>query len=352
MEKLVGVLLAGGKGQRLKQLTRDLPKPLVPYAARCRMIDFSLQNCVDSGVGEVILLSKHMEVMIHDYLLKEWTSKLAIHFGPYQAIHEGNREEVYRTVVKPDEQGTADALINGREYICRNNYEDVLVLHSDHIYHYNFKAMYDLHKQSKAALTIGYQEIPLEYVKLFGMTKFDQEGNLIEFVEKPEAPTANTVFTAVCIFNIDILYRYLDALKETEWRHDISHDVIPAMLRNGEIIKGICFEHYWEDIGTTERFYKAHLKLVDEAISLNPPSTLQSANNIILLEDHLRKRVLAEAACSQQDFSAERSVIFPGAKIGEKSVIKNSVIMPEVEIPAGSQISNALVSHDHIEYFH
>jgi valienol-1-phosphate guanylyltransferase len=129
VKKLLGVLLAGGKGQRLKQLTRDLPKPLVPYAAQCRMIDFSLQNCVDSGVAEVLLLSKHMEILIHQYLLREWTDKIGIHFGPYQALHQGSPEDVYREVIKPDELGTADALLNGREYICRDSYEDVLILH-------------------------------------------------------------------------------------------------------------------------------------------------------------------------------------------------------------------------------
>lgn len=352
MNKLLGVLLAGGKGQRLKQLTHDLPKPLVPYAARCRMIDFSLQNCVDSGVGEVLLLSKHMEILIHQYLLREWTDKIAIHFGPYQALHQCRPEDVYRDVIKPNEQGTADALLNGRDYICRDNYEDVLILHSDHIYHYNFKRMYDLHKSSGAALTIGYQEIPLEYVKLFGMSKFDSDGNLTEFVEKPENPTANTVFTAVCIFNIKTLYHYLDELKHSDWRHDISHDLIPAMLRNGEIIKGIRFDDYWEDIGTTERFYKAHMKLVEASVQLNPPVTLLSAENVALISDEKRRRVLADTAFSVLDFSAENSVIFPGAKIGENCFIKNSVIMPDAELPAGSNISNALVSQGYIEYFH
>lgn len=352
MNKLLGILLAGGKGQRLKQLTRELPKPLVPYAAQCRMIDFSLQNCVDSGVQEVMLLSKHMETLIHQYLLAEWTHKIKIHFGPYQALHHQPAETVYASVQKPDEQGTADALLNGREYIYRDGYEDVLILHSDHIYHYDFKKMYELHQSSKAALTIGYQEIPLEYVKLFGMSRFDTDGNLVEFVEKPANPTANTVFTAVCIFNIRLMYQYLDQLKHTEWRHDISHDLIPAMLRNGEIIKGICFEDYWEDIGTTERFYKAHLNLVNGKIRLLPPQTLSDAKEVRLIDDEKRNRVLADSRVIRVDFKAENSVIFPGARIGEQCFIKNSVIMPDAELPAGTHISNALVSQGHIEYFH
>lgn len=352
MDRLLGVLLAGGKGQRLKQLTRDVPKPLVPYAAQCRMIDFSLQNCIESGVGEVLLLSKHMEVLIHQYLLREWAGKINIHFGPYQALHTCAAEHVYPLVITLDEQGTADALLNGRDYICRDNYDDVLILHSDHIYHYNFKKMYELHKSSNAALTIGYQEIPLEYVTLFGMSKFDDEGNLLEFVEKPENPTANTIFTAVCIFNIKTLYAYLDNLKNTNWRHDISHDLIPAMLRNGEIIKGIHFQDYWEDIGTTERFYKAHMNLVNDRILLTPPHTLPRKMDVILMNDEKRRQVLADREVADVDFTAETSVIFPGARIGEGCSIKNSVVMPDAELPAGTIIANALVSSGCIEYFH
>lgn len=351
MEKLMALLLAGGLGTRMKSLTRDVPKPLVPYAGRCHMIDFSLQNCVDSHVSEVLLMSKHEERQIHQYLLNVWQDKINIHFGCYNDIHHHPAEQVYQRTKRMEENGTADALLSNRPYIDRSDVEHVLVLHSDHIYRFNYQAMYQQHLNSGAALTIGYQKIPLRYVKLFGMVAFDQDNNLTEFVEKPHTPSSDTVFTAVCIFNKDILYRYLDMLKNTQWKHDISHDVIPAMLANNEVIKGFHFTDYWEDIGTTERFYYGHMKLVEQQVHLPIHNTLLGSDNLQRVQSAQFDNVVMPFDLVADSFTAKNSMVFAGAKIGEDCYLENSIVLPGSEITAGSSVRNALVSQHDTETF-
>lgn len=351
MDGLMALLLAGGLGARLKSLTAEIPKPLVPYAGSCRMIDFSLRNCQQSGVKEVLIMSKYKEHQIHKYLLDNWCDKLKIHFGCYNRIHNEPFEQVYQSVNRPEEKGTADALIKNRPFVDRNDVEDVLILHSDHIYNFNYQDMYNQHKQSGAALTLGYQRIPLHYVSLFGMVAFDQDNNLSEFIEKPESPTSDTVFTAVCIFNKNIMYDYLTRLQETDWRFDISHDLIPAMLANGELIKGYAFKDYWEDIGTTRRYYEGHIKLINQQIELEAPISLPGADEMLCFNEQPFNNVIMPKAYSQRSFTAANAMLFPGVSVGNGCHIQNSVLLPGTRLPAGTRVVNALVNVHETEIF-
>ncbi|UAA39737.1 NTP transferase domain-containing protein [Paraneptunicella aestuarii] len=350
--RLMALLLAGGKGSRLKTLTKDMPKPLVPYAGTCRMIDFSLRNCVKSGVQELLLMSKHEERQIHDYLLEEWKDSLKLHFGCYNDIHDQVPEEVYARVTRLEEKGTADALIRNQPFIDRDDIDDVLILHSDHIYNFDYRPMFEQHKRTGAALTLGFQQIPRRFVSLFGMTEFDADNNLTAFVEKPANPTSDYVFTAVCIFDKAVMYRYLDQMhKEHGLGLDISHHLIPAMLANGEVIKGFKFDDYWEDIGTTERYYLGHMRLLHETIGLNPPVTLPGAELITLANVGKLQNVIMSRALPANQFTAKNSVIYPGAIIEPNCYIKDSVIMPGATISSGQEVTGALVGIYETEYF-
>lgn len=337
MQGLMAVLLAGGKGTRLKQLTRNIPKPLVPYGGSCRMLDYSLQNCQQSGVRQVLLMSQHLESQLHQYLLQQWQPRLDIHFGCYNAIHQQPLQQVYQQVKRVEEKGTADALIQNQAYIQQPWVNDVLVLHSDHVYNFDYRPMYQYHKQTGAALTIGFQAIPRRFVSLFGMVQFDQQHNLLDFVEKPAEPVVDTVFTAVCIFNQEILFAYLQQLSKGQWQHDISRDVIPAMLANNEKIKGFQFMDYWEDIGTTERYYLGHMKLVDKAIQLNSPQTLP-------VSGQLTEQQLAECDISQ-------SIIYPGAELQPGCRIYRSVVLPDTLVQSHEVLEGALAGGPEREYF-
>lgn len=352
LDGIMALLLAGGMGTRLKSLTKELPKPLVPYAGRCRMIDFSLRNCVDSGVPELLLMSKHLERQIHQYLMENWQQKLSLHFGCYNDIHHEPAEQVYQRVTRAEERGTADALIRNQPYIDREDIKDVLILHSDHIYNFNYRTMYQQHLETGAALTLGYQQIPMRYVSLFGMTEFDADNNLTAFIEKPTNPTSDKVFTAVCIFNKEVMYRYLNRMHaETGLGLDISHHLIPAMLANGEVIKGFHFENYWEDIGTTERYYLGHMKLLQDNTGLQASPTLPGAEQMYEANDARLQNVLLPKALTNIKFSAKNSVIYPGAEIESGCVIEHSVVMPGGRIVAGAELRYALVNAHEIEQF-
>lgn len=351
MKGLMAVLLAGGLGSRLKSLTRDVPKPLVPYGGSGRMIDFSLRNCLSSGVNEVLLMSKHEERQIHQYLLENWCDKLQLHFGCYNELHQQAPEQVYAKVKREEEKGTADALIKNRPYIDRQQVEDVLILHSDHIYNFDYRDMHRQHKESGAALTLGYQRIPRQFVKLFGMVAFDGDNNLSEFIEKPAEPTSDMVFTAVCIFNKAVMYDYLSQLQQSDWSFDISHDLIPAMLANGEKIKGYAFEDYWEDIGTTERYYLGHLKLIQEQITLDSPLSLSGADKMQRIDAPGFENVIMPSTYAGQAFTASNSLLYPGAEIGEGCHIENSVLLPGAKLSPGTHLKNALVNEHQVETF-
>jgi valienol-1-phosphate guanylyltransferase len=342
MDDVIAAVLAGGVGERLGHLTRDIPKPLVPYAGSCRMVDFSLDNCARSDVRRTVLMSKHMAVPLIRYLQSTWGDRLALDFGHFRELATLAEGEAVPDIASPDERGTADALITNRPYIDLPWAEHVLVLHCDHIYNFDYRAMVRHHRERRAALTIGYQRIERRYVSLFGMVDFDSDGRLTAFVEKPAEPTSDCVFTAVGIFDKAILYRYLDTLARGAWRHDISFDLIPAMLAGGETIVGFPFTDYWEDIGTIERYHGAHLRLAASDAHLRAPVTLPGGDTLVRPAGS--EAVLMPAALANDAFTTHDSVIFPGARVGAGATIVRSVVLPGAIVPEGTVLQDAVLS--------
>ncbi len=355
MHKVRAVLLAGGEGRRMGLLGRGRLKPSIPFGGGSRLIDFSLANACRSGLEEVVLLSQYEERQLMDALHTTWNAggQLRVHFGPYDQAYRaalpGKTPASLPNRTWPAEKGTADALIRKEEYIFGKDWTEVLVLHADHVYRFDYRDMVRQHRASKAALTISYQRIDPRYVHLFGMVAFDAYGALTEFVEKPQSPTSDLVFAAFCVFDAAILHRYLDSLGRTEWQHDLSRDVIPAMLRSGERIRGYRVSGYWEDVGTLDRYFEAHRSLIASPPSMRlseMPLTIrpevqrryiESANGIrasIVPDDLIN---LGEIACS---------TVFPGVRIGAGASVRDSVLLPGVTVPEGSHIESAIVLED------
>lgn len=341
-------LLAGGMGTRMKRLGHRRLKPLIPFGGSCHLIDFSIANAKRSGAAEVLLMAQYNERQLVSYLLDTWCREpgFRIHFGLYDGVGRDNIDEMFASLKRPPENGTADALIANAPYIFTPDCDEVMVLHADHVYRFDYQPMVDFHRASGAALTIGYQRIEREYVKLFGMVEFDGGGNLRRFVEKPPEPTSDTVFTAVCIFDSAVLRRYLDALSGTDWQHDISRDVIPAMLAGGERIKGFPFPDYWEDIGTVERYHRANMRMLGQTPTMardSLPSTIRPdlARRYIRAEGRLRD-VLA-AADLDTAASIEHSLVYPGARIAHDATIRNSIVMEGAVVEKGAVVENAIV---------
>ena len=336
-------------------LGRGRLKPLIPFGGTSRLIDFSLENACRSGIDEVLLLSQFEERRLMDELQATWNAggRLRVNFGPYdqayRAMQKGSIPALLPARTWPAEKGTADALIRKQEYIFGRNWTEVLVLHADHVYRFDYGDMVRRHRASGAALTLSYQQIDLRHVSLFGMVAFDEAGNLTQFVEKPADPTSDLVFAAFCVFDAGILKRYLDELSATAWQHDISRDVIPAMLQGGERIRGYLVRSYWEDIGTLERYFQAHRALVSSA----SPMTLMSMPQTVQPNIGRRFVQAAPRICSSivpDDLLLEGtlaySTVFPGVRIEAGASVRDSVLLPGAVVREGMQVESAIVLED------
>ncbi|MFF5475660.1 sugar phosphate nucleotidyltransferase [Streptomyces achromogenes] len=347
------VLLAGGEGRRMGPLGTGRLKPLVPYGGACRLIDFSLANARASGLSEVLLLSQYEERLLMDDLHRTWNTGpgFRVRFGPYDAAYAGPElPAALPPRTWPPERGTADALIRKAEYVFTEGTRDVLVLHADHVYRYDYGPLVAAHRASGAALTVAYQRIDMRWVHLFGMVRFDDGGRLTEFTEKPENPTSDLVFAAFCVFDAAVLRRYLTELDGTGWQHDISRDVIPAMLAAGEHIRGHEVHGHWEDIGTVERYHRAHL-----ALAAGPRAPLPVGRMPRTVRPGVGRRWVADAPGVRTSVVpsdlvnaglVQDSVLFPGVRVGAGARVRRSVVLPGAVIPPGADIDGAVVLED------
>ncbi|MFI8952346.1 sugar phosphate nucleotidyltransferase [Streptomyces sp. NPDC053750] len=347
------VLLAGGEGRRMGPLGTGRLKPLIPYGGACRLIDFSLANARTSGLGEVLLLSQYEERQLMDDLHRVWHAQpgLRVHFGPYDDAYRnaGPGRLPVRLPARSGEpeRGTADALIRKAPYIFGSGTEQVLVLHADHVYRFDYGELIAKHRASGAALTVAYQRIERRWVHLFGMVDFDAHGRLTRFVEKPDTPTSDLVFAAFCVFDAAALHRCLERLDGTDWQHDISRDVIPAMLAAGEDVRGYEVRDHWADIGTVERYHRAHLALADDPGGGLPvdrmPWTVRPGVRRGWVADSLGVRSSWVPRDLVNEGRVERSVLFPGVRVGAGARVNRSVVLPGAVVPPGADIDSSVV---------
>ncbi|MEV0846487.1 sugar phosphate nucleotidyltransferase [Streptomyces sp. NPDC049954] len=355
MDGVRAVLLAGGEGRRMGPLGRGRLKPLVPFGGSSRLIDFSLANTRDSGFHEVLLLSQYEERQLMDDLHTVWNrapSRHRVHFGPYDAAYREAGDQLPHALPErtwPEERGTADALIAKAPYVFGPDTSEVMVLHADHVYRFDYGDMIRRHRADRAALTVSYQRIERRWVHLFGMVGFDASGNLTEFVEKPENPSSDLVFAAFCVFDAKVLRRYLEQLDGTDWQHDISRDVIPAMLAAGERVRGYEVTGYWDDIGTVERYHRAHRGLLADPPTLGLgelPRTVRPEVPRRRVADEAGVRASIVAADLVNEGRIEDSVVYPGVRVGPGARVRDCVLLPGVQVPAGAGLTSAIVLED------
>lgn len=355
MDGVRAVLLAGGEGRRMGPLGRGRLKPLVPFGGTSRLIDFSLANARRSGFREVVLLSQYEERRLMDDLHTVWNRRpreFRVHFGPYDAAYRQSPDGLpaaLPTATWPAERGTADALLRKAAYVFGEGASEVLVLHADHVYRFDYREMISRHRAEKAALTVSYQRIERRYVQLFGMVDFDGAGNLTGFVEKPQDPSSDLVFAAFCVFDARTLRRYLERLDGTGWQHDISRDVIPAMLAAGERIRGHEVTGYWEDIGTVERYHRAHggllsatptMRLADLPLTVHP----SVARRYVEREGAVHSSIVPAGLVNAGQ--VVDSVVYPGVVIGAGASVRRCVLLPGAVVPEGARLESAILLED------
>lgn len=344
-----GGLLAGGLGERMGPLTSRTCKPLVPYAASCRLVDFSLANAVRSGLPELVLLSLHRESDLVHHLLTHWDDRpgTRLHFGPHEELLRAGGGAGAVLPPRPAERGTADALLNNAEYLFAPGASDLLVQHADHVYLFDYRPMVAAHRASGADCTIGVQRIEPQYVKLFGMVEVDAGLRVRALVEKPQHPTSDLVFTAFCLFRIDALRTVLAELAARGpdgWQHDISRDVLPEMIAQGRPVTACQVEGYWADIGTVERYHREQLGLLARPHPIPPESLPRTLSGSAPRFDPGTGSLLGVDVPAGA--VVEQSVLHPGCRIEPGAKVLRSVVLPGATVAAGVTVRDGIVLAD------
>lgn len=347
-KEMVAMLLAGGQGSRLDVLTRYMAKPAVPFGGKYRIIDFTLSNCVNSGVTEVGVLTQYKPLELNSYIGNGQPWDLDRMFGglailpPYTA---GKTGEWYL--------GTANAIYQNLNYIEQYDPEYVLILSADHIYKMNYSLMLDFHKMKKADLTIAVIEVPLYEASRFGIMNTEKDLSVYEFEEKPEKPKSNKASMGIYIFKWEKLKKYLELEENLEnTSHDFGKDVIPLMLKNEERLFAYPYEGYWKDVGTIESLWQANMDLLDgkNSLYINDPlwriycRHFESMPQYVGSDASIKNSMITEG--SEIYGNVINSVISGGVKIAEGAKVKDSVIMQNVSVEEGAEITRAIIASD------
>lgn len=377
LSKTIAVVLAGGAGSRLQPLTDQRAKPAVPFGGKYRIIDFTLTNCLHSGLRRILVLTQYKSHSLHKHLRDGWSI-----FNP--ELGE------YITTVPPQMRisdnwysGTADAIYQNLYLLERSEAEWVIILSGDHIYRMDYAPMIEFHKQSGAAATIACMEVDIKEANQFGIMTLDRHNKVVDFQEKPRNPTAtatkpNSALASmgIYVFSTKVLLEALSADHENSTsNHDFGKDILPVLM-DRQPVYGYQFggkagrvlpDRYWRDVGTLDAYYQANMDLLEAVPPINlyqnnwpirtysgqypPARTTQGAfgsegifiNSIIssgsvISGGSVQESILFNNVRVNNETTVEKSLLFEGVEVGNGVQIKNSIIDKNVNIPDGEQI--------------
>lgn len=347
-KKWIAMLLAGGQGSRLGELTSGLAKPAVPFGGKYRIIDFPLSNCTHSGIDTVGVLTQYQPHLLNDYVGNGKVWDLDSDFGGVSVLppYEGkNGGEWYK--------GTANAVYQNIQYIDKYNPENVLILSGDHIYKMDYSKMLDFHLKNQAQATIAVIQVPWQEASRFGIMNTDSNQRVVEFDEKPEFPKSNLASMGIYLFNWKTLRKYLiEDEQDIVSSNDFGKNIIPKLLEDRKQLYAYHFDGYWKDVGTIESLWEAHMDLLKEnpAFQLDDPYWKIFARNAnhpphFVSKEAVIKQSLANEGCMIYG-TVEHSVLSYNVQIGYNSTIKDSVIMPNVRIGDNVHIERAIIASD------
>jgi glucose-1-phosphate adenylyltransferase len=328
MKRTLAVILAGGEGERLSILSSLRAKPAVPFGGKYRIIDFTLSNCVNSDIDNVVVLTQYNPRSLNDHIGMGRPWDLDRNYGgvrmlqPY--IARGRVAEWYR--------GTADAVLQNLNVIEQAPGDTVLVLAGDHIYKMDYQPFVAAHRRHRADVTIAVRRVPLADATRMGILALDDNDRIVEWHEKPRQPKSDLASMGVYVFSKKALRQWL-----IEQRADFGHDVIPAMIEGGARVYGYRFDGYWQDVGTIQSYWDANLALLSDA----PELDLYDREWII----HTRseERAPAKIGATAQ---VHRSLISHGCVINGSVV--NSVLSPGVVVDVGASVRDSIILFDSV----
>ena len=344
---MLAMILAGGRGSRLHELTNKVAKPAVSYGGKYRIVDFPLSNCANSGVDIVGVLTQYESVLLNSYVAAGGRWGLDARESGVFVLPPREKADADLDVYR----GTADAISQNIDFIDKYSPEYLLVLSGDHIYKMNYDKMLDYHKEMNADATIAVIEVPMKEASRFGIMNTDGNGRIVEFEEKPEHPKSNLASMGIYIFNWKLLRKILLAdMKNPDSHHDFGKDVIPCLLNDNKTLAAYKFKGYWKDVGTIDSLWDANMDLIDSRneLNLNDPTWKIYTEDTPALPQYIGPNAKIDKAFITQGCVVEgevkHSVLFTGCKVGEGAKIIDSVLMPGVEVAAGAVVQRALVA--------
>lgn len=346
--EMLAMILAGGQGTRLGKLTRNIAKPAVPFGGRYRIIDFTLSNCVNSGIKNVGVVTQYQPLSLNNHIgngsswgLDGIDSGVTI-LQPYS---NADGEKWF--------EGTAHAISQNISYIDQMDPKYVLILSGDHIYKMNYEKMLKEHSKNQATLTVGVIEVPLEEASRFGIMNTDEQDRIIEFDEKPAEPKSNLASMGIYIFNWDCLRNVLlNGYSEDGQMLDFGKHVIPSYLKAGEKVYAYRFKGYWKDVGTIDSLWEASMEFIqpDNDLHMRNKNWRIFSKNTISPPHFITKTASVNQALIVDGCyvagSIKNSILSTNVHVAEGAVIENSLIMSGAKIGKNVTVKNAIIGEN------
>jgi glucose-1-phosphate adenylyltransferase len=347
-KEIVALLLAGGQGSRLGVLTKTIAKPAVLYGGKYRIIDFSLSNCINSGIDTVGVLTQYQPLKLNSHIGigKPWDMDRIN--GGVTILSPYLKEEVGEWY-----KGTANAVFQNIHYIDKTSPEYVIILSGDHIYKMDYSLMLDFHKKNNAEATISVIDVPYEEAGRYGIMNTFDDGRIYEFEEKPKKPKSTLASMGVYIFTWKVLREYLIRDSENpQSDYDFGKNIIPMMLNEDRSMWAYKFQGYWRDVGTVQAFWESNMDLISRVPEFNlfdPNWRIYTPNPVapahyIGPNGSVKKSIIAEGCMVYG--KVKNSVVFPGVIIEEGAVIEDSIIMSKARIGASTHINKCIVGEN------
>ena len=344
---MLAMILAGGRGSRLHDLTNKVAKPAVSYGGKYRIVDFPLSNCANSGIDVVGVLTQYESVLLNSYVAAGGRWGLDAKDSGVFVLPPREKADADLDVYR----GTADAISQNIDFIDTYNPEYVLILSGDHIYKMDYDKMLQAHKANNADATIAVLEVPIKEASRFGIMNTNETGRIVEFEEKPPVRKSDLASMGIYIFDWKLLREMLlaDMVNENS-NHDFGKDIIPAMLDDGRNLYAYRFQGYWKDVGTIDSLWEANMDLLDAdcELNLNDSSWKIYTEDVTTLPHYISADAVVKNAYISQGCTIKGevsgSVLFTSAKVGKAAKVIDTVLMPGVVVGDGAVIHRALVA--------
>lgn len=339
------MLLAGGQGSRLYELTKETAKPAVCFGGKYKIIDFPLSNCINSGIDTVGVLTQYQPLALNEYIgngapwdLDRFRGGVTV-LPPYQG---NGKADWYK--------GTANAIYQNLDFIRQYDPEVVLILSGDHIYRMDYSDMIFCHKDSGAVCTVATISVPVEEASRFGICNTLESGEIYEFEEKPKAPKSNQASMGIYVFNTDTLIKYLEIdEKDNNSENDFGKNIIPMLISNHEKVFAYKFSGYWKDVGTIASLWESNMDLISDKAKINlaDKNNRIFSRNIARPPQYLGKNSLVINSLISEGCKiygrVENSVLSGGVVVCEGATVCDSVIMEDVIIKKNAVIYTAII---------